>query len=336
MTEAAIKKIFISFNDLTVLVIGDAMVDSYVWGKVNRISPEAPVPVVAVYKKENRPGGAANVAMNIQSLGATPILCSSVGSDEQGKNFLDLLKKLKLSSDGIVKSKNRSTTVKTRIIGNNHQLLRIDEEMENEISSKETIEFLGIINSILKKQSIDVIIIEDYNKGLITPTVIQGITKAASKKNIPIVVDPKKQNFHEYKNVALFKPNLKELKEGMKHDFPGFDKKIMDGLIDEFRKKQQIENVMVTLSEEGVYINNGKAKRVIPAHKRNISDVSGAGDSVISVAALCIALKLSSVFTAALSNLAGGLVCENIGVVSIDKEKLYKEALTLDNELLKP
>lgn len=335
MKESSIKSIFKSFNDLKVLIIGDSMVDAYVWGKVNRISPEAPVPVVAVYKKENRPGGAANVAMNIQSLGATPILCSGIGDDAQGEIFLDLLTKLKLSKEGIIKSKGRVTTVKTRVLGNNHQLLRIDEETEQEINSKEVKQLLSTINSIIKKHHIDVIIFEDYNKGLITPALIKNVTDLAIKKDIPIVVDPKKQHFNEYKKSTLFKPNLKELKEGVKQDFHGFDKKIMDALVDEFRKKQEIENVMVTLSEEGIYINNGKIKQVIPAHKRNISDVSGAGDSVISVAALCVALKLPSVFTAALSNLAGGLVCETVGVVSVDKEKLYKEALTLDNEFLK-
>lgn len=306
------------------------MVDSYVWGKVNRISPEAPVPVVAVSKKENRPGGAANVALNIQALGATPILCSIIGNDFYGNVFSDLIKQLRLSSEGIIKSANRITTVKTRIIGNNHQLIRIDEETEKNISANEEKKFINSVSSLIKKKKIDVIIFEDYNKGLITPSIIKQTTALALSKKIPVVVDPKKNNFYEYKHITLFKPNLKELKEGLKTDDINIsDKKTLDSITDTFRKKQSTESIMVTLSEHGIYINNGKTKKIIPAHKRNISDVSGAGDSVISVAALCYALKLSPEFTASLSNLAGGLVCESIGVVPVDKQKLYNEALSI-------
>jgi len=198
LLNADIKKVFDEFSRLKVLVIGDVMVDSYVWGKVSRISPEAPVPIVAVSKKENRLGGAANVALNIQAMGATPILCTVIGHDLSGNCFLELLKKQKLSENGIVKSTERSTTVKTRVIGNNHQLIRIDEEIEDDITTEETRILIDKITDILEKENINVIIFEDYDKGLITPELIEKTVIIAKQKNIPVAVDPKKKNFLSY------------------------------------------------------------------------------------------------------------------------------------------
>lgn len=308
------------------------MIDSYLWGKVNRISPEAPVPVVTIQKKEHRLGGAANVALNVQALGATPILCSVIGVDAQGQLFLDLLKKQKLSPKGILKSRNRITTVKTRVLGNNHQLLRIDEEIESNISSVETEQLLFRISYLIIHEKIDVIIFEDYDKGLITADLISEIVRIAKQKNIPTVVDPKKKNFHHYKGVSLFKPNLKELKEGLKNDFNHSNIKELKKIVDQFRAKQKIDTALITLSEQGIYVNNKKTKKLIPAHIRNIADVSGAGDTVISVAALCAAMDQDVETVATLSNLAGGLVCERVGVVPIDKKQLLKEAIILFSE----
>ena len=324
-----IKETFKSFNDLNVLIIGDVMVDSYMWGKVNRISPEAPVPIVAIQSKEQRLGGAANVALNIQAMGANPILCSVIGVDYDGQHFLDLLKKQKLSQKGILKSRNRITTNKTRIIGNNHQLVRVDEEVEEDITPNETDQLLQLILFILQHDKIDVIIFEDYNKGLITPKLIKSVVEMAKKRNIPIAVDPKKKNFSSYKGVTLFKPNLKELREGLKLDAEDDNLKELQKAVSSFRVKQKIHTALITLSEKGIYTNSRTVKEIIPAHIRNIADVSGAGDTVISVAALCLALELHPILTAALSNLAGGLVCEEIGVVPIDKSKLLEEALHL-------
>jgi rfaE bifunctional protein kinase chain/domain len=326
---ADIKKIFHSFNDLTVLIIGDVMIDSYMWGHVNRISPEAPVPIVAVDKKEDRLGGAANVALNIQAMGATPLLCAVVGADKNGNLFSDLLKKQKISAHAIIKSKQRLTTVKTRIIGNNHQMLRVDEEINTPLNKTEAEEMLATIKKIISTQKIDVIIFEDYDKGCLTPEVIKGIMSYASKKNIPTAVDPKKNNFWEYSGVTLFKPNLKELKEGLKMDFDHSNHKEFGKIVSGFIQKQKIETVLVTLSDKGMYTHSTTVKEMIPAHIRTISDVSGAGDTVISIAALCVAAKVNPVLTATLANLAGGLVCEQTGVVPIDKRQLLKEALQL-------
>lgn len=325
-----IKETFKSFNELNVLIIGDVMVDSYMWGKVNRISPEAPVPIVAIESKERRLGGAANVALNIQAMGANPILCSVIGIDYEGQIFLDLLKKQKLSQKGILKSRTRITTNKTRVIGNNHQILRVDEEVEDDISLSETDQLLQLILFILQHDKIDVIIFEDYNKGLITPKLIKSVVDMAKKRNIPIAVDPKKKNFMNYKGVTLFKPNLKELREGLKLDFEQDNLKELQKAVSSFRVKQKITTALITLSEHGVYTDSRNVKELIPAHIRKIADVSGAGDTVISVAALCLAMELHPVLTAAISNLAGGLVCEQVGVAPIEKQKLLEEALELD------
>jgi rfaE bifunctional protein kinase chain/domain len=325
-----IRELFKSFANLNVLIIGDVMIDNYIWGKVNRLSPEAPVPIVSVQQKEMRLGGAANVALNIQALGANPILCSVIGADLEGNAFLDLLKKQKLSPKGILKSRQRPTTIKTRIIGNNHQLVRVDEESEEDITPNETQNLLTLINYIIHHDKIDVIIFEDYNKGLITPKLIQKVVELAKQKSIPVCVDPKKKNFNAYKMVTLFKPNLKELKEGLKLDVDDISISELQKIVSSYRVKQKINSILVTLAEKGVIINTRTTKAHIPAHIRKIADVSGAGDTVISVAALCEAMQCDPILTAALANLAGGLVCEEVGVVPINKSRFLEEALNLD------
>jgi D-glycero-beta-D-manno-heptose-7-phosphate kinase len=325
-----VRDIFKNFNNLNVLIIGDVMIDSYLWGKVNRISPEAPVPIVAVTKKELRLGGAANVALNIQALGANPILCSVIGVDNEGQAFMELLKNQKLSQKGILKSRDRITTVKTRIMGNNAQLLRVDEEEEEDISASETQQLLTLISYIITHDKIDVVIFEDYNKGLINSKLIAKVVELCRSKGIPTCVDPKKKNFNAYKGVSLFKPNLKELREGIKLDISGDNINELQRAVSSYRVKQKIETVLVTLAEKGVVTNSRKVKEHLPAHIRSIADVSGAGDTVISVASLCRALDCSDVLTAAIANLSGGLVCEQIGVAPVNKEQLLEEALKLE------
>jgi D-glycero-beta-D-manno-heptose-7-phosphate kinase len=329
VNKKQLSKAFETFDNLNVLIIGDVMVDSYLWGRVNRISPEAPVPIVAVSKKENRLGGAANVALTFKSLGATPLLCSVVGVDKDGQIFMDLLKEQKLSQKGILKSRDRITTNKTRIIGNNHQLMRVDEEVENDINRAETQQLLSIILYLLKTEKVHVVIFEDYDKGLITPSLISKVVAEARRKKIPVVVDPKKKNFSNYRNVTLFKPNLKELKEGLKWDFDAFNKKQLQQAVASFREKQNIDIALITLSEQGIYIDDGKVKKLLPAMVRNVADVSGAGDTVISVAAVCLAAGLDPVSTAAITNLAGGQVCEKVGVVPVNRKQLFRESLEL-------
>jgi len=329
LKKEQVHNIFKSFAKLNILVIGDVMVDAYVFGKVNRISPEAPVPVVAVTKKENRLGGAANVALNIKSLGATPLLFSVVGEDIYGKEFIRLLSAEKINTNGIINSKKRSTTVKTRVIGNNHQMLRVDEEETGNISTSDTKALLDGIEKCIRSKKPDAIVFEDYDKGCITPALIKEVMKLAAKNKIPVAVDPKKNNFLNYSGATLFKPNLKELKEGLKMEFETSDKKELDKAVRELCKRIACKNALVTLSEDGVLIHSNGKSIIIPAHVRSISDVSGAGDTVISVAALSMALGLEPALIAQLSNIAGGLVCERTGVVSIDKKQFAEESVRL-------
>jgi rfaE bifunctional protein kinase chain/domain len=330
LPENYIKTLFESFNDAEVLVIGDVMIDGYIWGAVERISAEAPVPIVAVKKKEKRLGGAANVALNVQALGAKPILCSVVGKDPEGKTFLELLTKQKMSKEGILQLKGRTTTVKTRMLGNSAQLLRVDEENDSEITPTDAKTFITHISSIIEKRNIKVIIFEDYDKGALTTDVIEGVLALANKHKIPTCVDPKKRNFTKYKGVSLFKPNLKELVDGVKIDLSGNDFDELRKVVSSFRKKQKIETVLLTLAERGVLVDSNNNKKQFPAQKRSIVDVSGAGDTVISVAALCKAFGSDDSTTAILANLAGGLVCEEPGVVPINKKRLEAEALKFD------
>lgn len=323
------KSVFEAFKKLKVLIAGDVMIDSYLWGSVERISPEAPVPVVSIIKKEMRPGGAANVALNIQSLGALPVLCSLIGNDSEGDKFIDLLKKQKLPVKGIIKSKERFTTVKTRVIGNKHQLLRVDEEISDELNDKDSERFIQLVSKLIDSEKPDVIILEDYDKGVLNQKVIEGIIRIATQKKIPVAADPKKRNFIHYRDISLFKPNLKELKDGLKIELDDLSVPALKKSIRPFMERQNIGMLMVTLSEAGIYFSSNGKDKIIPAHVRNVSDVSGAGDTVISIAALCLALGLPSETIASLANLAGGLVCEKVGVVPVEQEQLLNEAAQL-------
>ncbi len=328
MNNQELKVLFEKFNSLTALVIGDVMIDAYYWGKVERISPEAPVPVVQVQQKENRLGGAANVALNVKSLGAKAIICSVVGDGNKGDIFRTTLKENNFTTEGIIDSPDRTTTVKTRVISQGQHMLRVDEEITTPLSATDERHLLDCIKSILQRQKVDVIIFEDYNKGILTEKVITTVIGWAKEKNIPTAVDPKKLNFFAYKGVTLFKPNLKELREGLKLEF---DKKDFDALRNAILKlEEELENdvTMVTLSELGVMSKDGKGFHHNEAHTRKIMDVSGAGDTVISVASLALAANADTHSFSALANLAGGLVCEKVGVVPIDKDLLLKEAIT--------
>lgn len=328
MNKKEITTLFSNFNQIKALVIGDVMIDSYYFGKVDRISPEAPVPIVAVEKKESRLGGAANVALNIQALGATPILCAVIGSDSDSFLFDELLEKSNLSNEGIIKMENRITTVKTRVIGNKHQVLRVDSENDAALFPMETNQLFKKISDLIHQQKIDVVIFEDYDKGVITPELIKQVVSLCSQKNIPTTVDPKKRNFSAYKGVTLFKPNLKELKEGLNIPLQSNDIPAIQKAVEDLNKQQDNQITFITLSENGVYISDKTNHYHLPAHLRSISDVSGAGDTVISVASLCLVLNQPIQLIAEISNLAGGLVCEKVGVVPIDKDLLLSETIT--------
>jgi len=324
------EKLFEQFSTKRILVVGDVMIDSYLRGRVNRVSPEAPVPIVSLEKEEDRLGGAANVALNLVSLGAKPIICSVIGSDKQSKRFHELVEQAGISPDGLVSSSDRSTTLKTRVIGNNQQLLRIDSEQVHLLSEKEEDELISKVEELMNGK-IDAVIFEDYNKGVLTPKVISTIIALASKRTIPTAVDPKKDHFFEYKGVTLFKPNLKELREGLNRyfNFHPSDKDAFESAVTELESRLDNKISFVTLSEHGVYIREGENRHYAEAHPRTIADVSGAGDTVIAVATLCLACGVRVPEIAEMANIAGGLVCEFSGVIPIDKEQFMNEARRL-------
>ncbi|MBL4592752.1 MAG: D-glycero-beta-D-manno-heptose-7-phosphate kinase [Flavobacteriales bacterium] len=327
MNKNVIVNLFKNFDKLNVLIIGDVMIDSYYYGDVNRISPEAPVPIVSVNRKDNRLGGAANVALNVKALGANPILCSIIGNDSAAEKFKVLLNKEKLSAEGIVNSEERITTVKTRVIGNKHQVLRVDSEDDAPLSKTENSKLINAITPLINSEKIDVVIFQDYDKGVITKELIEEIITICNNKKIPTAIDPKKRNFDSYQNATLFKPNLKELKEGLNIEINPSQAKEVESAIDQLNTTQNNKINFITLSEHGVFIKDESSKAQIPAHIRSIADVSGAGDTVISVAALCLALDQPITMIAEIANLAGGLVCESVGVVPIDKDQLLSEAI---------
>ncbi len=320
-----IDEIFDGFNRLRVLIVGDVMLDAYVWGRVDRISPEAPVPVVNVQRREVRLGGAGNVLLNVQALGAEAIICSVIGSDEPGDRLEAQLQARELRADGLIRSDSRITTIKERIIAGSQQVVRVDTETDRPITTDECTQLVAKVTALLP--TCQVVIFEDYDKGVLTADSIAQIIDRANALGIPTVVDPKKRNFLSYNHATLFKPNLKELREGLKIDFDVDNETELEAAVAELKTRLQVQGALITLSERGVLIDfQGETVR-LPAHIRQIADVSGAGDTVISIAACCVALGLSPRRVAGLSNLGGGLVCESVGVVPIDKAQLRAEAI---------
>ena len=322
------KELFDSFNEKKIMIIGDVMLDVYMKGKVERISPEAPVPIVSVTETFSRLGGAANVAQNLKGLGAKPILCSVIGNDDKSSELLSLMSEQDMTTSGIVKSNERITTRKVRIISNNAQMLRVDTENTFDLTEKEHDLLMTEIKDIINNERIDGIILQDYNKGVLTENIIKEVVAIANDKNIPVGVDPKKKNFLSYKNVTFFKPNLKELREGLGISTKDESIDEIANAIDSLHKELNCKYIMTTLSERGVLIKDYETNTYhhLPAHIRKIADVSGAGDTVLSVAMLCLVCKQEAYKIAALSNLAGGLVCEELGAVSINKERLFAES----------
>lgn len=333
LNKDTLTNIFRGFNDKRIMIIGDVMVDAYLWGKVDRISPEAPVPIVAVNKRENRLGGAANVALNIKAMGAEPILCSLIGDDMKGREFTELLKRENMPVEGLCISNKRITTTKFRILGNNAQMLRVDEEVSADIQADEENLLLSGIKKIIETSQIEAIIFQDYNKGVLTKKIIETSIEIANKNNIITITDPKKKNFLSYKNTTLFKPNLKELREGLKLETDFSDTSELSIATLKLHKQMNVRIILATLSERGIFISwkedDKQFDEIYPAHRRSIADVSGAGDTVVSVATLCLAGGIELNAMAKISNLAGGIVCEEVGVVPVNKERLFNETIKL-------
>lgn len=329
MTKEEINKLFEDFRGKHILLLGDVMLDAYVWGNVNRMSPEAPVPVLDVSKREERLGGLANVALNLRELGAKVSVCSVIGNDAVGEKITHIMESMQMDPDNLVKSPDRISTIKTRVISENKHVIRIDEEQTNDISRVEEFQVIERVTMLLENTKVDAVLFEDYNKGNLTENLIHEIVELCNEKNILTCVDPKKKNFLSYKNVSLFKPNLKEIREGLSIKIEPSVQTDLDNAHKVLTEKLNHGSSLITLSEYGVYFANGNESAVHKAHQRSIVDVSGAGDTVIAVAtlALCSGCSLSDV--AFLSNLAGGLVCEQVGVVPINRDQFMHEAVRL-------
>ncbi len=317
------KEAFESFNTFKILVVGDVMLDAYAWGKVERISPEAPVPVLACNKRENRLGGAANVAKNIKSLGAEATICTIIGEDTQGQVLLELFQKNALQTNCIVRTPIRRTTVKTRFLSDSHHLLRVDEEDSNYISESLETELYQKIAQELERSNYNALIFQDYDKGVLTPSLISKLKSLAQEKGLFTVVDPKKRNFSSYGKTTLFKPNFKEFVEGVGVGVSKQDLEKLTEYAQIYRQENAIKYLLLTLSEQGVLICSEEGAWHIPAQVCEIADVSGAGDTVVATATLCLVAGFSAEQLAMVSNMAGSLVCKHPVVVSVDKEELY-------------
>ena len=321
--------LFASFNDIKVAVIGDVMLDTYWWGKVDRISPEAPVPIVAVSKREERIGGAGNVALNVQALGASVSILSVVGNDNEADLLNTLLKNNNINTDYVIKSAGRITTNKIRIIGRNQQMMRLDAEITNPLSAADELALLTSFEKYIINESPSIVILEDYNKGVLTERVIDQVIAIAKENNIITAVDPKRKNFFAYRQVDIFKPNLHEAKEGLNIISDSVSEQMLSDIHASLKEKLQHQISFITLSEKGVFYQTGNDKHIIPTHIRSIADVSGAGDTVIAVASVVYASTRNVKLMAEMANIAGGLVCEEVGTVAINRDKLLEECKQL-------
>jgi rfaE bifunctional protein kinase chain/domain len=325
------KKLFASFSKLKVGVIGDSMLDTYMWGRVDRISPEAPVPVVALHHKEYRIGGAGNVALNCRSLGASVALLGVTGDDEESVLLNKLLKEKNIDISNLLKSKDRITTSKTRIISRNQQMMRLDAEITNDLNKRDEDALLKKVKAFIVSKKPDIIIFEDYNKGVLTENLIREVIAICRTAGVMTAVDPKRKNFFSYKEADIFKPNLKEVKEGLNLITDEIKPALLKKIHTELSGLLEHKISFITLSEKGVFYQQGNKSNLIPSHLRNIADVSGAGDTVMAVAALVYAATKNIHLMAEVANIAGGLVCEEVGTVAINKDKLLHECELLLN-----
>ncbi len=312
------------FKGLKIAVVGDMMLDCYFRGDVKRISPEAPVPVVEVENEFYRFGGAANVALNVLKLGGIPSPIGVIGYDNYGTIFSSLINESGILDEGIIVDESRPTTAKTRVIADSQHVVRIDKESKQYLNRETQNKIFSYIQGNIKQ--FDGIILQDYNKGVLTPSLIEKIIALANENKVLITVDPKFNNFFAYKNVTVFKPNRKEAEDvlGIKikndEDISEVGKKLLE--------KLNAKNILLTLGEGGIAVfEKGMTEKRMPTKARKVADVSGAGDTVISTLTMAIATGANIFEASYLANYAGGLVCEEVGIVPIELDKLFDTVL---------
>lgn len=323
------EQLFAGFSKMKIAVIGDLMLDTYWWGNVERISPEAPVPVVAVSKREKRIGGSGNVALNVRALGASVAVLSILGDDEDGVQLKQLLQENDIDTRFILESKKRITTNKIRIISRNQHMMRLDAETTEDLDDNDEEKLKNQVEKYIDTEKPDVVIFEDYNKGILTKNIIANTIAFCNENNVITAVDPKRKNFFCYNNATLFKPNLAEVFAALNLLPEVVSEDLLSNIHSQLKEKLDHSVSLVTLSEKGIYYHQDNLKSLIPSHRRNIADVSGAGDTVIAVAALIFAATKNVDLAAKVSNIAGGIVCEEVGTVAIQKEKLLEECKKL-------
>ena len=324
-------------QQVTSLVIGDAMVDRYYYGTTSRISPEAPIPILDVVRQTNLPGGAANVAATLSDLKAIVHFLSVVGNDPDGIMLTNMLANHQIPKDDIITTNDRPTTVKQRFISKNRHLLRVDVEQTDNINTEDEKRVLENFHAIMTKSKPNVVILQDYNKGLLTKNIIRNIIDTCNAASVKVCVDPKKNNFDTYHDVFLFKPNEKEFNDFMfagktasdkNHD----DEAVLKQHVVDFQNKMHINNILLTRGDKGMVLfkDYGATIVEIEAKKRHVVDVTGAGDTVISVMAYLIALNCDIEKAAAIANIAGGMTCEKVGVTTLTLEELITELKKFD------
>lgn len=320
------KELLQAFSGKRVAIVGDVMLDRYIIGRVNRISPEAPVPVMIHDSTVARLGGAANVALNIKQLGSQPYICSVIGEDNAAKELVELIKNLGDVDHVLPRIKNRKTTVKTRLLGNNQHLLRLDSESNTMLSDAEADLLLNGIRELISIHEIDIVILQDYNKGVLTPYVIEQVLSLCQEHNVFVAVDPKFDNFFSYQNVDLFKPNLKEICQALGTKVSS-DIDDLNHAATILAHRLQPKHCMITLSEKGIYLNSPDGEAiVVPTEVDEIVDVCGAGDAVLAVSALMLSTGLGVERTGVVANKAGKIVCQKLGVAPITIDELIKDA----------
>jgi rfaE bifunctional protein kinase chain/domain len=323
-SEVRIKKLFGQFRGKRIGVVGDMMLDRYYWGTISRISPEAPVPVVEVESQSTRLGGAANVANNIASLGGVPLMIGVIGDDNGGKRLRSLVEEAGFPTSGLIVDKSRPTTTKTRVIAHSQHVVRIDQEVKDDIGNEAQEEILGTLRKELS--NLDAIILEDYNKGVIVKNLIHEISAIARKARKPVTVDPKFNNFFEYKNVTVFKPNRKETEEALGRRLA--DLRSIEEAGWDLMKRLETDNVLLTLGERGMSLfERGGEVTHVSTRAKHVADVSGAGDTVISTLTMAIVAGATVREASALANIAGGVVCGEVGIVPIQPQSLLNAVL---------
>ena len=316
-----IRELLAKFGRQRVLVLGDIMLDHYIWGKVERISAEAPVPVLEVQKEEFRLGGAANAALNVKSLGGKAILLGVTGRDSAAQDLKQLMECKGLATDGLIDDPDRKTTLKTRIVATNQQIVRIDRETQIDLENEARTALLDSLRRLLP--NCQALIIEDYNKGVLTREVISGALELAKSLGIPVAVDPKHRNFRQYRGVDIFKPNFRELQDILDMEFESEDE--FQVAASQLRGEMQIKNLIVTRGSLGMYVfDGGKQARHLPTAAREVFDVSGAGDTVISALTLAYVSGADIHLAAKVANHAAGVACGKVGTASVNPDELLK------------